>query len=97
MLFGINNGHKRLSDWAMPHLPLSEDAYVLDVGCGGGANFARSAEALPEGARPMVWIIPPKAWRPARRKMKKTWGFWQILAMLYLMKAFDIICFDWFL
>lgn len=46
----------------------------------------------------MVWIIPPKAWRPARRKMKKTWGFFgRFLAMLYLMKAFDIICFDWFL
>lgn len=49
MLFGMNNGHKRLSDWAMPHLPLSEDAYVLDVGCGGGREFCRSAEALPEG------------------------------------------------
>ena len=24
----------------MPHLPLSEGAYVLDVGCGGGANLA---------------------------------------------------------
>ena len=49
MLFGMNNGHKRLSDWAMPHLPLSEDAYVLDVGCGGGANFAgldHSAESV---------------------------------------------------
>ena len=49
MLFGINNGHKRLSDWAMPHLPLSEDAYVLDVGCGGGANFAVLLKRSPEG------------------------------------------------
>lgn len=46
----------------------------------------------------MVRIIPPKAWRPAGRKMTKTWGFFgRFLAMLYLMKAFDIICFDWFM
>ena len=32
MLFGINSGHKRMSDWALPHLPLSEVAYVLVVG-----------------------------------------------------------------
>ena len=49
MLFGMNNGHKRLSDWAMPHLPLSEDAYVLDVGCGGGANFAVLLKRSPKG------------------------------------------------
>ncbi|MDO4314345.1 MAG: methyltransferase domain-containing protein [Oscillospiraceae bacterium] len=49
MLFGMNNGHKPLSDWAMPHLPLAEDAHVLDVGCGGGANLAVLLKRCPKG------------------------------------------------
>lgn len=49
MLFGMNNGHKPLSDWAMPQLPLAEDAHVLDVGCGGGANLAVLLKRCPKG------------------------------------------------
>lgn len=50
MLFGMNNGHKPLSAWAMPHLPLAEDARVLDVGCGGGANLAVLLKRCPKGS-----------------------------------------------
>lgn len=50
MLFGMNNGHKPLSVWAMPHLPLAEDARVLDVGCGGGANLAVLLKRCPKGS-----------------------------------------------
>lgn len=49
MLFGMNNGHRPLSAWAMPHLPLAEDAHVLDVGCGGGANLAVLLKRCPQG------------------------------------------------
>lgn len=49
MLFGMNSGHKSLSAWAMPHLPLAEDAHVLDVGCGGGANLAVLLHRCPGG------------------------------------------------
>lgn len=49
MLFGMNNGHKPLSDWAMPHLPLAEDVHVLDVGGGGGANLAVLLKRCPKG------------------------------------------------
>ena len=49
MLRGMNRGHKPLSDWAMPHLPLSPDARVLDVGCGGGANIAVLLRRCPQG------------------------------------------------
>lgn len=49
MLASMNSGHRPLSHWAMPHLPLSEDAWVLDVGCGGGANLAALLRRCPRG------------------------------------------------
>ena len=33
--------HAALPEWVFAELNLSDDAHVLDVGCGGGANIAR--------------------------------------------------------
>ncbi len=49
LLLGMNTGHKPLSDWAMPYLPLREDTRVLDMGCGGGANLAVLLRRCPKG------------------------------------------------
>lgn len=79
MLFGMNNGHKRLSDWAMPHLPLSEDAYVLDVGCGGGANFAVLLKRSPKGKADGLDHSAESVAASQKKNEKDLGLFWQIL------------------
>lgn len=41
--------HAALPEWVLADLQISEDADVLDVGCGGGANVARLLERCPKG------------------------------------------------
>ena len=41
MVNGMNGGsHARMAEWGLSYVNLSEDADVLDIGCGGGANHA---------------------------------------------------------
>ena len=50
MVNGMNGGgHARLAEWGLSHLTLTDDANVLDVGCGGGANVARLLKRCPKG------------------------------------------------
>lgn len=50
MLERMNGGHhEELALWGLSHLPLQEDAHVLDIGCGGGANIARLLNCTPQG------------------------------------------------
>ena len=50
MVNGMNGGgHARLAEWGLSHLMLTDDANVLDVGCGGGANVARLLKRCPQG------------------------------------------------
>ena len=47
---GMNGGsHARMAKWGLSHVNINEDADVLDVGCGGGANIARLLECCPKG------------------------------------------------
>lgn len=41
--------HAAMPEWAMPQIKVGEDARVLDVGCGGGANVARLLTKCPQG------------------------------------------------
>ena len=41
--------HAALPEWVFAELKIKEDAHVLDVGCGGGANVARMLEMCPQG------------------------------------------------
>ena len=41
--------HAALPEWVFAELKIKEDAHVLDVGCGGGANVARMLEMCPKG------------------------------------------------
>ena len=36
----MNKSHARLAQWGFSHVETKEDAQVLDIGCGGGANVA---------------------------------------------------------
>ncbi len=50
MVNGMNGGgHARLAEWGLSQLSLNDDANVLDVGCGGGANVARLLKRCPQG------------------------------------------------
>ena len=41
--------HAAMPEWVMPQIEVSEDARVLDVGCGGGANVSRLLSKCPQG------------------------------------------------
>ena len=44
MVNGMNSGHAKMADWGMTHLPQTDLAKVLDVGCGGGRNAGELAK-----------------------------------------------------
>ena len=42
MVNGMNGGsHARMAQWGLSFVDIAEEANVLDIGCGGGANIAR--------------------------------------------------------
>ncbi|MCR5425085.1 MAG: class I SAM-dependent methyltransferase [Bacteroidales bacterium] len=50
MVNGMNGGsHARMAQWGLSFVDINEDASVLDMGCGGGANIARMLTLAPKG------------------------------------------------
>jgi ubiquinone/menaquinone biosynthesis C-methylase UbiE len=50
MVKGMNSGaHAKLANWGMDHLHIRKEEFILDAGCGGGANGKRHLEKAPEG------------------------------------------------
>jgi len=50
MVNGMNGGaHAKMAEWGLSGVNVDEDAHVLDVGCGGGANIARLLKRAPKG------------------------------------------------
>lgn len=49
MLRGMNGGHAPISAWGLSLVFPAQDARVLDIGCGGGANIARLMRMCPRG------------------------------------------------
>lgn len=48
MLDRMNGGeHEALANWAFSYVQFDDIDYVLDIGCGGGANVKRLSERLP--------------------------------------------------
>ena len=45
----MNLGHASMANWGFSHINISEDAQVLDIGCGGGANIKKLLEKTPQG------------------------------------------------
>ena len=42
MVNGMNGGsHARMAQWGLSFIDVADEAHVLDIGCGGGANVAR--------------------------------------------------------
>ena len=49
MLRGMNGGHTPIATWGLSLIRPADDARVLDIGCGGGANIARLLRLCPQG------------------------------------------------
>ncbi len=50
MVNGMNGGgHAKLAEWGLSEVSIVENADILDVGCGGGANIARLLRRTPKG------------------------------------------------
>ena len=50
MVNGMNGGgHARMAEWGLAEVTIANDANVLDIGCGGGANIARLLKRCPKG------------------------------------------------
>ena len=50
LLERMNGGHhEKLAEWGLLHLGIAEDATMLDIGCGGGANLKRLLARAPQG------------------------------------------------
>lgn len=49
MVTMMNLGHGPLAKWGLEFLDISENAHVLDCGCGGGANVKTLLKKCPQG------------------------------------------------
>jgi len=49
MLRDMNEHHASVTEWGLSFLDISDDATVLDIGCGGGATLKRLAECSSKG------------------------------------------------
>ena len=46
---GMNIGHGRLRRWGLSHISIDRDAFILDVGCGGGKSVQLLARISSNG------------------------------------------------
>jgi len=49
VLWSMNRGHSKVTDWGLSHLSIRENDAILDIGCGGGRAVAKLAEVAPKG------------------------------------------------
>lgn len=48
-LRGMNRRHSQLTDWGLKQVSISNDAIILDIGCGGGRTIDKLAAATTKG------------------------------------------------
>ena len=73
MLVSMEREHLPMAKWAFPQLPVPEDGYILDIGCGGGYNVRRLLEASPNG-KVVGFDISEESVRKAQKINKKEIG-----------------------
>lgn len=49
ILWAMNLGHSKLTDWGLAHTSVEEHYIILDVGCGGGRTVNKLADAAAQG------------------------------------------------
>lgn len=45
----MNFGHAKVRHWGLSHISVKPDAYILDIGCGGGKTVQELAMSAPRG------------------------------------------------
>lgn len=58
MVAMMNLCHSPVARWALQFLDVSEDAAILDCGCGGGANIKRLLKRCPAASLKASTILP---------------------------------------
>lgn len=49
ILWAMNLGHSKLTDWGLAHTSVEKHYIILDVGCGGGRTVSKLADAAAQG------------------------------------------------
>ena len=49
VLWRMNLGHSKLTDWGLTHISIGKQQTILDVGCGGGETVRKLAAAATQG------------------------------------------------
>ena len=49
MVTMMNSGHSVMAEWGLKHIQMAENSYILDIGCGGGANIKKMLAHCPRG------------------------------------------------
>jgi ubiquinone/menaquinone biosynthesis C-methylase UbiE len=49
VLWRMNSGHTRLTDWGLAQIPIESHYTILDVGCGGGRTVGNLAASATQG------------------------------------------------
>lgn len=49
MINSMNKGHNELTDWALEHINIERNNYVLDAGCGGGRTVSKLSQLVGNG------------------------------------------------
>src|SRR5437016_1660344 len=49
LLWRMNSGHSKLTDWGLTHISVGPHDTILDVGCGGGRTVDKLAASATQG------------------------------------------------
>ena len=49
VLWRMNAGHSKLTDWGLAHISVAKDDTILDVGCGGGKTVSKLSATATQG------------------------------------------------
>jgi ubiquinone/menaquinone biosynthesis C-methylase UbiE len=49
VLWRMNSGHSKLTDWGLAHISVEKHHAILDVGCGGGRTVSKLAAGATQG------------------------------------------------
>lgn len=49
MIWSMNSGHSKMTDWALCHLDIKSNDFIVDVGCGGGKTVSKLCNKIGNG------------------------------------------------
>lgn len=70
ILSNMNSGHAPMAKWGFSHINPSENADVLDIGCGGGANLSVLLDKCRKGTATGIDYSPVSVKKSAKKNKK---------------------------